>query len=68
MYFREITLAQSYSCGPDETREALELLAEARLDVASLVTHRAGLSGVGAALERTASKSGAIKTIVFPQQ
>jgi L-iditol 2-dehydrogenase len=68
MYFREITLAQSYSCGPDETRESMELLAEARLDVASLVTHREGLSGVGAALERTASKSGSIKTIVFPQQ
>jgi L-iditol 2-dehydrogenase len=68
MYFREITLAQSYSCGPDETRDALGLLAGGRIDVASLVTHREGLAGVAAALERTAGKSDAIKSIIFPQQ
>lgn len=68
MYFREISLRQSYSCGPSETREALRLLAHDKLDVATLVTHRDGLTGVAAALERTAAKGGTIKTIVFPQQ
>ncbi len=68
LYFREITLTQSYSCGPDETREALRLLSEGRLDVAPLVTHRVGLGGVGDAILRAAGKGSVagIKTIVFP--
>lgn len=68
MYFREVSLVQSYSCGPEETRDALRLLAHGKLDVASLITHRDGLAGVATALERTAAKGGTIKTIVFPQQ
>jgi L-iditol 2-dehydrogenase len=66
LYFREVALLQSYSCGPDETRAALRLLADHRLDVAALVTHRAGLDGVAAALERARGKGDGIKTIIFP--
>lgn len=66
LYFREVTLLQSYSCGPDETRAALQLLDEGRVEVASLVTHRAGLEGVAAALERARGKGDGIKTIVYP--
>lgn len=65
-YFREVTLTQSYSCGPDETRKALELLATGAVEVASLVTHRVGLEGVAAALERAAGKGEAMKTVVRP--
>jgi L-iditol 2-dehydrogenase len=65
LYFREITLLQSYSCGPDETREALDLLARRRIEVGTLVTHRAGLEGVGAALQRALDKEG-IKTVIRP--
>lgn len=65
-YFREVTLTQSYSCGPDETREALELLATGAVEVASLVTHRAGLEGVAAALERAAGKGEGMKTVIRP--
>ncbi len=66
LYFREVALMQSYSCGPDETRDALALLAEGRLDVDSLVTHRAGLDGVAEALDRAAGKGTGIKTIIHP--
>lgn len=65
-YFREVTLTQSYSCGPDETREALDLLATGAVEVASLVTHRAGLEGVAAALERAAGKGEGMKTVIRP--
>ncbi len=66
LYFREVALMHSYSCGPDETREALGLLAAGRVETASLVTHRAGLDGVAAALERAAGKGAALKTIIHP--
>jgi L-iditol 2-dehydrogenase len=66
LYFREVALLQSYSCGPDETREALTLLAERRITVAPLITHTAGLDGVAAALQRAKSAADGIKTIIFP--
>jgi L-iditol 2-dehydrogenase len=65
MYFREIELLQSYSCGPDETRAALELLAEGAIRTEPLVTHRVALDGVAAALER-AHSAGGIKSVVLP--
>jgi L-iditol 2-dehydrogenase len=66
LYFREITLAQSYSCGPDETRDALRLLSEGQVAVAPLVSHRADLHGVADALERARGKGAGIKTIIYP--
>jgi L-iditol 2-dehydrogenase len=66
LYFREISLHQSYSCGPDETREALELLDSGKVEVASLITHRAGLDGVAAALERARGKGDGLKTVILP--
>jgi L-iditol 2-dehydrogenase len=65
LYFRELTLTQSYSCGPDETRQSLAWLADGSLDPGPLVTDVAGLDGVADALERTRAKSG-IKTIIRP--
>jgi L-iditol 2-dehydrogenase len=65
MYFREIELLQSYSCGPDETRVALELLVGDTIRTAPLVTHRVPLEGVAAALDRAHSAEG-IKTVVLP--
>lgn len=66
MYFREITLLQSYSCGPDETRAALQLLEARRIDVEPLITHRAGLDGVADALDRALDKTEGIKTVIRP--
>lgn len=66
LYFKEVSLHQSYSCGPDETREALDLLSKGHIEVESLITHREDLDGVAAALERARGKGDGIKTIVFP--
>ena len=66
LYFKEISLHQSYSCGPDETREALELLQRGDVNVDALVTHRAGLDGVAAALERAHDASEGYKTVIYP--
>lgn len=66
LYFREVTIAQSYSCGPTETREALRLLDARLVRTAELVTHRAPLNGVADALERAAGKRAGLKTIIYP--
>jgi L-iditol 2-dehydrogenase len=65
LYFREVELLQSYSCGPDETRAALRLLADRAIDVESLITRRVPLEGVADALLRAHDADG-IKSVVLP--
>lgn len=65
-YFNEITLTASYSCSPVETREALKLLTEGRVDPRPLVTFRTGLDGLREAVDRTVAKSEDLKAIVYP--
>lgn len=69
LYFGERTVTASYSCGPRETREALELLAAGRaVPVDALVSHGLSLEGVGEGIERTAQAEGDwLKAVVYPQ-
>ena len=39
-YFRELRLVPSYSCGPDDTKEALSLIARGVVRAEQVVTHR----------------------------
>jgi L-iditol 2-dehydrogenase len=64
LYFREVSLVPSYSCGPDDTREALELLASRRVPVADLVTHRFPLDDAPEAFARARDPHGSLKVVV----
>jgi L-iditol 2-dehydrogenase len=66
LYFREIRLAPSYSCGPNDTRDALDLITRRIVTAAQVVTHRFPLGAVADAY-RTASRPESLKTVVtFP--
>jgi L-iditol 2-dehydrogenase len=68
LYFNEISITSSYSCGPRETREALELIASGELEVDDLVSHRIGLEDLNDGIARTAAPTGDwLKAIVYPQ-
>ncbi len=60
LYHRELTLTATYSSSPAELREALDLLAQGRVRVEGLITHRLPLSrlaeGVALTVEREAIK------------
>jgi L-iditol 2-dehydrogenase len=64
-YFKDVTVTTSYSAGPVDTREALELLA-AGFDVRALFTHRFNLDGVTEAYRLVAEARDALKVIVYP--
>lgn len=66
MYFREVSLHQSYSCGPDETRTALQLLHGGEIKVDGLIAHRENLHGVAAALERAHAHAEGLKSVILP--
>jgi L-iditol 2-dehydrogenase len=64
LYFREVSLVPSYSCGPDDTREALDLLASRRVAVADLVTHRFPVEQAAQAFARARDPNGSLKVVL----
>jgi L-iditol 2-dehydrogenase len=63
LYFNETRLIPSYSCGPQETREALGLVERGVINAAELVTHRFPLAEITQAYA-TAQKPESLKVIV----
>lgn len=63
LYFNEIRLVPSYSCGPNDTREAIKLVERGVLRASDLVTHRFPLAQVAEAYA-TAQKPESLKVIV----
>ncbi len=63
-YFRELRLVPSYSCGPLETREALQLITDGVVRARHVVTHRFGLAAAAEAYRVAAQDRSAIKTLV----
>jgi L-iditol 2-dehydrogenase len=63
LYFHEIAVVPSYSCGPDDTAEALALLTGRRVAVADLVSHRFALSEAPAAFARARDPEGSMKVV-----
>jgi L-iditol 2-dehydrogenase len=66
LYFKEVTITHSYSSGPVETRQALDLLASGELQVEDLITHRFGLEGVGEALRLAKTHDEGLRSVIYP--
>jgi L-iditol 2-dehydrogenase len=66
LYFNEIDLVSSYSCGPEETRDALGLLEAGKIRAEEFVTHRFALSEAQAALDKVREARDALKVLVLP--
>jgi L-iditol 2-dehydrogenase len=64
VYFREIRLVPSYSCGPTETRAALRYIEEGVVSARQVVTHRFPLAAAREAYRVAAEDRRAIKTLV----
>jgi L-iditol 2-dehydrogenase len=58
VYFRDIRIAHSYSCGPDDTREAKEIIAAGKIRAEQVVSDFVGIGELPAAYGRM--KSGEI--------
>jgi L-iditol 2-dehydrogenase len=65
VYFREIRLVPSYSCGPIETRRSLELISAGVVGARHVVTHRFTLDQAAAAYRTAAEDKAAIKAMVL---
>jgi L-iditol 2-dehydrogenase len=64
LYFREVSLVPSYSCGPADTRLAYELIRTGRVLTDRLVTHRFPLAAAQEAFDTARRGSEALKVLV----
>jgi len=65
LFFQEITLRTSYSAGPYETRQALELLQSGRIRSETVITHRFNLKDAAGAFRLVANPGDAIKAVIM---
>jgi len=66
-YFREISIVPSYSCGPNDTAEALALLESGMaMEVAELITHRLSLDQAAYGYRLVREATDALKVVVHP--
>jgi L-iditol 2-dehydrogenase len=65
LFFRDVAVMTSYSAGPGDTREALDMLG-AGLGVDALVTHRFPLGEAAQAYATLKQAGEALKVIVYP--
>ncbi len=64
LFFQEISLHTSYSAGPHETRQALDLLASGRIRAKSVITHRFSLRDAAQAFRLVARPGDALKAVI----
>ncbi|MFH1820897.1 MAG: zinc-dependent dehydrogenase [Methanobacteriota archaeon] len=64
----ETKLMTSYGAAPKDLEEALKLLADKRLNVRDMITHRLGLSQAGLGFKLVAEAQDSLKVIIEPQR
>ena len=64
LYFNEINLVPSYSCGPDDTREALDLIRRGVITAEKIVSHRFPFEQTADAFRLAASARNSLKVLV----
>ena len=64
LYFRDISLVTSYSCGPDDTKKALDLIHKGLVTSEKLVTHRFSIEETEKAFRLTAEAKDSLKCVI----
>jgi L-iditol 2-dehydrogenase len=64
LYFRDINIVTSYSCGPADTADALEMIGEGLVSAQKLVTHRFSIEDTAEAFRITAEARDSLKAVI----
>ncbi len=64
LYFNEVRLIPSYSCGPNDTREALRLVQAGVITAEQFITHRFPFAQLHTAYRTAAEARDSLKTII----
>ncbi|MEW6001937.1 MAG: alcohol dehydrogenase catalytic domain-containing protein [Nitrospirota bacterium] len=64
LYFKDIDIITSYSCGPTDTAEALKFIEEGTVRAEKLVTHRFPIEKTAKAFRLTAEAKDSLKSVI----
>lgn len=64
LYFKDINIITSYSCGPDETRQAFDLIEKGVVRADTIVTNRFPVEKTAEAFRLTAAAGASLKSLV----
>jgi len=64
LYFNDINIITSYSCGPDDTADAFELIEKGVVSAERLVTHRFPIARTSEAFALTAKAENSLKSLI----
>jgi L-iditol 2-dehydrogenase len=64
LYFKDVRISTSYSCGPDDTREALLLIQKGMVTAKKLVSHRFAIGDTEKAYRLTAEAKTSLKSLI----
>ena len=64
LFFKEIDLVSSYSCGPDDTRETLALIRQGVFPADTLISHRFPLEKALEGCRLTAAAGESLKVLI----
>lgn len=65
LYFKDINIITSYSCGPDDTKEALKLIEQGAVNTSKLITHRFPIEKTAEAFKLTAEAKDSLKSVIL---
>lgn len=65
LYFKDINLITSYSCGPNDTAEALDIIAGGTIRSEELITHRFPIEETAEAFRLTAEAGDSLKSVIL---
>ncbi|MDX9714243.1 MAG: alcohol dehydrogenase catalytic domain-containing protein [Dissulfurispiraceae bacterium] len=65
IYFKDISIVTSYSCGPDDTKTALSLIAKKLVTADKLITHRFAIEKTYEAYRLTISAKDSLKSAII---
>lgn len=65
LYFRDINITTSYSCGPDDTKAALKFIEDGVVSAKTLVTHRFSIDETEKAFRITAEAKDSLKCMIM---
>jgi L-iditol 2-dehydrogenase len=64
LYFRDMNIVTSYSCGPEDTKKSLELIKQGLVTAKKLVTHRFGIDETEKAYRTVAEAKKSLKVLI----
>jgi L-iditol 2-dehydrogenase len=65
LYFKDINIITSYSCGPDDTKEAYNIIRKRILTAHKLITHRFDIEQTAEAFRLTAEARNSLKCVIM---